>query len=84
MPLNNPISSTYALDAFLGLNSGLMPWEGIVHPQYLKGGFQHLPTLQDLYNLPIKGENTNTAQTHDGFTHSDDGGYTSGRRSVGS
>mgnify|MGYP005693200461 CR=1 FL=1 len=80
MPIQNPLASI-AFPSFLSPTAGIKDWEGLLHPTYLKGGFQSVPTIAERNTIPIWAE-TEVA-THDGFTDSGDGGYTTGRRQIG-
>ena len=80
MPIQNPLAAI-AFPSFLSPTNGIKDWEGLLHPAYLKGGFQSVPTIAERNAIPIWAE-TEVA-THAGFSESGDGGYTSGRRQIG-
>ena len=80
MPIQNP-SAAIQFPGFLSPTASLQTWEGLLHPTYLKGGFQSVTTLAERNALPIWQEGN--ALEHLGFSESGDGGYTSGRRSIG-
>jgi len=70
---------------FAGLispNSTLSPYEGLILSQYVKGGYHKVFTIAERNALSIWGESPLPA-AHIGFTVSNDGGYTTGIRSVG-
>ena len=58
-------------------------FDGTLHPTFVKGGFQTVPTIADRNAIPIWNEGSSTNLTHEGFSVSEDGGYTSGRRQIG-
>ena len=80
MPIQNPLAAI-AFPSFLSPTNGIKEWEGLLHPTYLKGGFQSVPTIAERNAIPIWAE-TQVA-THLGFAESQDGGYTTGRRAIG-
>ena len=80
MPIQNPLSPI-AFPSFLSPTNGIKEWEGLLHPTYLKGGFQSVPTIAERNAIPIGAETE--VVTHAGFSDSGDGGYTSGRRQIG-
>ena len=80
MPIQNPLAAI-AFPSFLSPTNGIKEWEGLLHPTYLKGGFQSVPTIAERNAIPIWAE-TEVA-THAGFADSQDGGYTTGRRQIG-
>lgn len=80
MPIQNPLAAIN-FPGFLSPTNGIKDWEGLLHPSYLKGGFQSVPTIAERNAMPIWQEGS--ALTHAGFSESGDGGYTSGRRSIG-
>jgi len=80
MPIQNP-SAAIQFPGFLSPTSALQSWEGLLHPSYLKGGFQSVTTLAERNAISIWQEGN--ALTHAGFSESGDGGYTTGRRSIG-
>ena len=80
MPIQNPLAAV-TFPGFLSPTNGIKDWEGLLHPSYLKGGFQSVPTIAERNAIPIWSEG-NTL-THAGFSESGDGGYTTGRRQIG-
>lgn len=80
MPIQNPLAAI-AFPSFLSPTNGIKDWEGLLHPTYLKGGFQSVPTIAERNAIPIWAETEQA--THGGFAESQDGGYTTGRRAIG-
>ena len=80
MPIQNP-SAAIQFPGFLSPTASLQTWEGLLHPSYLKGGFQSVPTIAERNAIPIWQEGN--VLTHAGFSESGDGGYTTGRRQIG-
>ena len=68
-------------DSFIGPNVGYEDQVGILHSFYLIGGHTEVPTLQDMYEIPIAPSPNSTV--YDGFTSNEDGGWSSGRRRIG-
>ena len=80
MPIQNPLAAI-TFPGYLGPKSDIKDWEGLLHPTYLKGGFQSVTTIAERNAIPIWSEGN--VLTHSGFSESDDGGYTTGRRAIG-
>ena len=80
MPIQNP-SSALQFPGFLSPTTSLQAWQGLLHPIYLKGGFQSVTTLAERDAIPVWQEGNNLM--HEGFAEEGDGGYTTGRRAVG-
>jgi hypothetical protein len=68
-------------DSFIGPGVGYEDQVGILHSFYLIGGHTEVPTLQDMYEIPIAPNPNSTV--YDGFTSNEDGGWSSGRRRIG-
>lgn len=82
MPTNYSLpSSLNPLGSFIGPDTGIENEIGILHSFYLIGGHTEVPTLTDLYEIPISPDSGQAV--YSGFTKSGDGGWSTGRRKIG-
>lgn len=69
-----------AFPGFIGPDVGLEDQLGILHSFNLIGGHTEMPTLQDMYEIPIAPD---ASIVYAGFTQAGDGGWSTGRRRIG-
>ena len=73
-------SANDVFGSFIGPSVGKETEIGILHSFYLIGGHTEVPTLQDMYEIPIAAD---TGAIYSGFSDNEDGGWSSGRRRIG-
>jgi len=73
-------SANNVFGSFIGPSVGIEDQIGILHSFFLIGGHTEVPTLQDMYEIPIAPQGNSV---YSGFSDNEDGGWSSGRRRIG-